>query len=122
MSDIFNHFDKIASKETDRYPFYNVVQVDENNWVIELALAGYDKSNITIEEKDGFLTIAGKNPETPYPKKYVHQGIALRSFKKSFRLGEWMYVRGARMENGVLNVAIELVVPDEKKPKTFSID
>jgi molecular chaperone IbpA len=122
MADIFNHFDKITSKETDRYPFYNIVQTDENNWVIELALAGYTKSDIHIEEKDSYLTISGKVDTTNSSTKFVHQGISRRSFKKSFRLGEWMYVRNAKMENGILSVAIELVVPDEKKPKTITIN
>jgi molecular chaperone IbpA len=122
MADIFNHFDKITSKETDRYPFYNIVQTDENNWVIELALAGYTKSDIHIEEKDSYLTISGKVDTTNSSTKFVHQGISRRSFKKSFRLGEWMYVRNAKMENGILSVAVELVVPDEKKPKTITIN
>ena len=110
-----------CAEKAERYPFYNIAQVDENNWIIELALAGYDKTNISVEEKDGYLIISGKQPETS-SKNYVHRGIALRSFKKSFKLAEWMVVRGASMSNGMLNVNIELVVPEEKKPKKFEID
>ena len=121
MKDIFNHIDAITNKDADRYPFYNIIKVDETNWVLEVALAGYDKSNITIEEKDSCLTITGKTPADS-STTFVHQGISRRSFKKTFRLGEWMFIKSAKMENGILSVAVELVVPDEKKPKTISID
>lgn len=101
------------------YPYYNVVQVDDTNWVIEIALAGYSKKNISVEEKDGYLLISGKQVDDE--KKYIHRGIALRSFKKSFKLTEWMIVRKAEMNDGILSVSIELVVPEEKKPKKFEI-
>lgn len=116
---IQNVFSSVEKGE--KYPFYNIVQVDENKWTIEIALAGYDKSNISVEEQDGYLIIIGKQPETSL-KNYVHRGIGLRSFKKSFKLAEWMVVRGVSMSDGMLNINIELVVPQDKKTKKFEID
>jgi molecular chaperone IbpA len=109
-----------GDKSDTRYPHYNIVEIGENNWVIDIALAGWDKSNINVEENDGYLVVSGKQPEDTN-LKYIHRGIALRSFKKSFKLTEWMVVRRVTMLNGILSINIELVVPEEKKPKKFNI-
>lgn len=111
---------KVFSKGSDKHPFYNIVKIDKTNWKIEIALAGYRKEDITIEEKDGYVIVSGSATSTN-TTHYVHHGISCRSFKKAFRLGEWMHVNGASMENGILTVALELVVPEEKKPKVFDI-
>ena len=76
-----------SCEKSSKYPFYNIVEVDSNNWVIEMALAGYTKDNITVSLEEGHLVVSGK--QTEEEKNYVHRGIALRSFKKSFQLMEW---------------------------------
>ena len=109
-----------CGEKTERYPYYNIIKIDDEKWIIEIALAGFDKSSITVEEKDGYLIVSGKQPEND-TNNYVHRGIALRSFKKSFKLAEWMIVCGATMNNGILSVHVELEIPEEKKPKKFDI-
>lgn len=110
-----------VTSEKPKYPFYNIIQTDETNWVIEMALAGYSKNNITVSLEEGDLIVSGKQIEEE-DKNYIHRGIALRSFKKSFKLNEWHVIRSAKMENGILSIEVELVIPEERKPKVINID
>jgi len=104
-----------------KYPFYNIVEQDESHWTIEFALAGYTKDDISVSVDEGYLIVTGKKTEDE-DKKYLHRGIALRSFKKAIRLHEWHIIRACKMSDGILSIEIELVVPEDRKPKTINID
>jgi molecular chaperone IbpA len=87
--------------------------------MIELALAGFKKEDISIEQEKNVLTIKGSSEEDE--NKYIHKGIGARAFTRAFSLSEYMNVAGVVMENGVLRVLIVKLVPEEARPKTFEI-
>ena len=102
------------------YPPYNLVQVGEDGYIIELALAGFKREDIKVEQEKNVLTIKGSS-EDENEIKYIHKGIGARSFVRTFSLSEFMEVSAVAMEDGVLKVFIVRNVPEEAKPKTFEI-
>lgn len=103
----------------DNYPPYNVIKEDEDTYTVELALAGFNKSDIEVSVDNGNLIIKGEKEKTE--AEFTHKGIATRSFNRSFILGEYMEVTGANFENGMLSIHVERIVPEDKKPKTIKI-
>ncbi len=101
------------------YPPYNLVEVSEDTYMIELALAGFKKEDISIEQEKNVLTIKGSSEEDE--NKYIHKGIGARAFTRTFSLSEYMNVTAVVMENGILRVLIVKLVPEEARPKTFEI-
>jgi molecular chaperone IbpA len=101
------------------YPPYNLVEVGEDTYMIELALAGFKKEEIFVEQEKNVLTIKGSSEEDS--SKYIHKGIGARDFVRTFSLSEYMIVAGVTMENGVLRVLIIRDVPEEAKPRKFEI-
>jgi molecular chaperone IbpA len=110
------------SRGGDNYPPHNVVQLDDTHFVVEVAVAGFAEEDLDVELKDNVLTVKGERPkaegETP---KYLHKGISARNFTRNFPLAENVQVLGATVKNGILSVALELVVPEEQKPKKIAI-
>ena len=102
------------------YPPYNIVKHDAENFSIELALAGFDKKDITISKEKEVLNIEGKQKEGE-TLEYVHRGLASRSFKRTFTLADDIVVKGADMKNGILSVSLERIVPEEDKPQEIKI-
>lgn len=112
-----------ANSKQGNYPPHNIVQQDETHFVVEVAVAGFAESEINVELADNVLTVTGtkvKDTEHPGPD-YLHHGISNRDFVRDFTLADNVEVRGAVVENGILSVALELVIPEEKKPKTIAI-
>ena len=107
-----------ATKQS--YPPYDIIQLGEDNYLLKLAAAGFSKEDLEITVKDGTLVVAGEQTEAD-DRKYLHKGIAMRNFTRTFALGEYMEVVSAEMENGVLIVNIKREVPEEKKPKQITI-
>src|SRR3954469_3010640 len=103
------------------YPPYNIERTDENHYRVTVAVAGFAENDLAIEVKDGVLTVTGKR-EDAQRASYLHQGIAGRAFERSFQLAEHVEVRGARLENGLLHVDLERVMPEEKKPRRILIN
>ena len=103
------------------YPPYNVVKVNEDEYVVHVAVAGFSKDDVDVSVDNGSLIIKGEISESTDEIEYVHKGIAGRKFTRTFALGEYMEVTGAKMENGMLEVTVERIVPEEKKPKTIKI-
>jgi molecular chaperone IbpA len=121
-----NIFDRLFDMDLTRdsgYPPYNIRKINELQYAIELALAGFSKSDIEIEVTDGQLTIRSKeNIEKDDPTdSFVHKGIAKRSFMRSFSLSDDIIVKGADLKDGMLIVELERVIPDEKKPRLIQI-
>jgi len=110
------------SNSTVAYPPYNVIKFDEDTYALDLAVAGFDKSDIDISVKDNTLIIKGDKKAVDEDGEYVYRGIATRKFTRSFALGEYMEVEEASVKNGILSVYILRVVPEEKKPKQISIN
>ena len=114
--------DLLESADTAQgYPPYNIERSDENHYRVTVAVAGFADKDLSIEVKDGVLTVTGKREAETKPS-YLHQGIAGRAFERSFQLAEHVEVRGARLENGLLHVELERVVPEEKKPRKIAIN
>lgn len=111
------------SRGNDNYPPHNVIKLDDTHFVVEVAVAGFKQNEIDVELKDGVLTVKGEQVKVEDEKKpeYLHKGISARNFTRSFTLAENVEVRGATVENGILAVALEMLVPEEKKAKKIEI-
>ncbi len=118
---IFDQLENIHKHAKDTYPPHNVVKEKDMKFVLELAVAGFKQEHIDIEVKDHVLTIKGDRPQRREQDKYVHKGISARNWKKSFRLSEYTEVNGADLQDGILTVDLEVVLPKEKQPRKISI-
>lgn len=122
---LFIGFDRMFDRLTQSvgqqsgFPPYNVRKIDEDTYVVELAVAGYNKDSINITEHNGVLTIKGERPEDV--EEYIHKGIAGRKFTRTFTLAEYMFVDSADLNDGMLYIVVKRNVPEEKKPKTIKI-
>ncbi len=103
------------------FPPYNIRKVDDYKYIIELALAGFSESDIEVEVADGTLTVRSKESNDTAEQQYVHRGIAKRAFSKSWTLSDDIVVNSAEFNNGLLNISLEKVVPEEKKPRLIPI-
>lgn len=114
----------LESASEQGYPPYNIERSDENNYRVSLAVAGFAEKDLSVDVKDRVLTITGKREaETAdKPAGLLYQGIAGRSFERSFQLAEHVEVKAARLENGLLYVDLERIVPEEKKPRRIQIN
>jgi molecular chaperone IbpA len=117
---LFENLESLVKTNTTSFPPYNVRKVDNDNFIIELAVAGYNKSNLEITEENGTLTVVGELPDTD--GQYLHKGIAGRKFTRTFSLAEHMITKGSHLVDGMLFISIQKVIPDEKKPKAIEID
>jgi molecular chaperone IbpA len=107
------------------YPPYDLVKLDEDAYRLSIAVAGFSKEDINVSLDNGTLLIEGEIKEQiDNRKKYpevVHKGIAGRKFTRTFALGEYMEVTGAEMKDGMLHISIDRIVPEDKKPKSIDI-
>lgn len=104
------------------FPPHNIIKVEDNKYIVELAIAGFSKDDITIKTIDGILEIKGQKSNDDKDVQYLHKGIGTRSFIKKLQLAETVEVRGAQFKDGILTIGLENVVPEEKKPKVIPID
>ena len=122
---IFDEFDRMldSSDFVSNYPPYNINQVKDNKYKIEVALAGFDKKDIAVEAKDNTLTIRSKREDKANKEVdgVVHRGIASRQFARSFALGDNIKVNDAKLENGLLTVDLEREIPEEEKPRLIEV-
>ena len=102
------------------FPPYNIRKDGENNYVIEMALAGFGKNDIEVEVADGTLSIRSVK-ENVDDDSNLYRGIAYRNFERKFTIADDVMVNGAKLEDGMLNIALERVIPDEKKPRLITV-
>jgi molecular chaperone IbpA len=105
-----------------KYPPYNVVSVDGDSQVIELAVAGFKKEEITITTDDGKLTVSGSHGPLADNRKFVVKGISERDFSIVFNLPKYFEVSGSTLVDGILTISLVKNVPEALKPKTIAID
>ena len=117
--DTWSHAQTVSS--ATNYPPYNVIKVDEDNFVVELAVAGFAKTDIDLSTADGKLTVKGELTTEDNDSKFIHRGIAARKFTREWALGEYMEVKAAELKDGMLKIDIVRILPEEKKPKTIKI-
>jgi molecular chaperone IbpA len=116
MLDVFKQV--AAQSKTAGYPPYNIYK-NKDTYVLELAVAGFAKEDITINVKELQLTVEG---ELGAPQEEaLHKGIATRDFKQDFVLAEYVVVKGAELKDGLLRITLEQELPEEKKAKIISI-
>ena len=112
----------LESASEQGYPPYNIERSDENNYRVTLAVAGFAEQDLSVDVKDRVLTITGKREEAEKTAALLHQGIAGRAFERHFQLAEHVEVKAARLENGLLHVELERIVPEEKRPRRIAIN
>lgn len=120
---IFN--DRFFTAPQTNYPPHNIVKYSENNYAIEVAVAGFSKEDIKVSIDQDQLTISGvKNrhgDEDDVEVEYLHRGLAARNFEQVFTLAEYMEVVGAKVENGMLSIDIVRIIPEALMPRTIEI-
>ena len=126
FDNLFNHFNlHLDNTRTVNYPPYNIVEVDNFNWKIEMALAGFGKKDINIEYANNLLTVESvKDEDTKEVEEndgVLFKGISKRQFKKSFTVADDVVINGAELKDGMLVIDLEKIVPEEKKPRTIKI-
>jgi len=117
-----------AQQSNNNYPPYDIVQINDDEYMISLAVAGFGHDNLSITKDKKFLIIEGKhsreNMDSAYEEsttKYLHKGISERSFRREFQLADHVEISNAHLELGILNVHLKREVPEEAKPKTIAI-
>ena len=118
-------FDNLSRYTADNvqstgFPPYNIRKEGDYNYVIELALAGFGKEDIEVEVADGTLSVRSVK-ENSEDESTVYRGISSRRFERKFTMADDIVVNGAKLENGMLTVELERVVPEEKKPRLISV-
>lgn len=107
--------------QTPGYPPYNIERTGENDYRISVAVAGFGESDLNIEVKENALTVKGEKQQTESRGEVLHQGIAARAFERRFQLADYVQVKGASLENGLLHIDLVREVPEAKKPRTIAI-
>jgi molecular chaperone IbpA len=120
-----NMFDDLlrTSQANTNYPPYNIVKHGDDNFAIELAVAGFKDGEINIQVERNQLTVKGEQAvDLDNQVEYLHRGISARSFARTWTLADHVEVAGAKSENGILTISLERKVPEEQKPKTIAIN
>lgn len=131
MSDLFEQiwknsvgFDRLINQKTmysgNNFPFFNMKKIGENGYTIDLAVAGYGMEDLTITVNENVLTVESKGVQSE--GEYIHRGFSSKPFQRTFTLRDNVIVNSATMASGVLSIALEHIVPEQKKPKTIQIN
>ena len=122
FDNIFDHFNlHLENTRSVNYPPYNINKIDDFNWNIEIALAGFGKKDIDVSTAENQLTIKSIESDEKDDKDTIHRGISKRQFTRSFTLADDVVVNGAELKDGMLTIELEKIVPEEKTPKTIKI-
>ena len=122
---MFNEMDRMFENSAHKgtgYPPYNIAQINENEYMISLAVAGFGMDNLSIEKDKDTLKIEGTAPKGDEEVNYLHRGIGGRNFRREFKLAEHVDVHNAELKNGMLNVHLKREVPEELQPKKIKIN
>jgi molecular chaperone IbpA len=121
-----NHFNKLSKMHDDLaknipgYPPYNIKKLDENKYVVEIAVAGFAKQDIEITLEDGKLIVKGNTKDDT--DRFLYKGIASRAFTRTFALDDTLEIKNADLVNGMLKIFFEQIIPEHKKPKKIDIN
>jgi molecular chaperone IbpA len=120
FDNIFNELERLvdgtAPTRNISFPPHNIIKLDDNRYVVEMAVAGFGQDEVDVEIHDGTLIVKGEKKDQT-EVDYLYRGIATRSFTKSIRLSESIEVRGAQFKDGILRIALENIIPEHKKPR-----
>ena len=110
-----------GNTKTPSYPPYSILKLDDYNYEIQIAVAGFSSDDIDIESANNKLTVSGFAKKPEVEPVYLHQGLANRDFKHVYTLSDVSVVRSANIVNGILKISIENIIPEERKPKKILI-
>ncbi len=119
---VFDLLDTVGKVENGGYPPYNIERLDEDDYRITLAVAGFGEADLDIEVKEHSLTVKGIRTDGDEARSFLHQGIAGRSFERQFQLAEHVKIDGASLVNGLLNIELKREIPEAKKPRKIAIN
>ena len=121
-------YDRLANQlefanrnDASGYPPYNIELTSEDNYRISLAVAGFSNDDLELEVKENILKVSGAQKNADVERKYLHRGIANRSFERSFQLADYVRVEGAEIVNGLLHVDLVREIPEANKPRKIEI-
>ena len=127
FDNLFDDFMRVnAQQSNNNYPPYDIVQINDDEYMISLAVAGFGHDNLSITKDKKFLIIEGKHSRENMDNeesttKYLHKGISERSFRREFQLADHVEISNAHLELGILSIHLKREVPEDAKPKTIAI-
>jgi molecular chaperone IbpA len=121
-------FDRLASlldaasiDSAQGYPPYNIERTAENDYLIEIAVAGFKPDELTIEVRENLLTVQGQKANNEDTRRFLHRGLAERNFKRRFQLADYVVVRDAQLVDGLLSISLRRELPEQLKPRQIEI-
>ena len=121
MDDYLDRFFNGTYETSSNYPPYNLIHVNNVESLLEIALAGFNKNEITVYTEYGKLIVEGKKEEKETKSEYVHQGLAQRSFERTWLLSDDVKVSEVQFKDGLLTVKLAKVVPDHHARKDYRL-
>lgn len=119
---VFDLLDTVGKAESGGYPPYNIERLEENDYRITLAVAGFAEADLDIEIRENTLTVKGVRPDSDDDRSFLYRGIAGRSFERQFQLAEHVEIAGASLVNGLLNIDLKREIPEAMKPRKVAIN
>ena len=123
---IDQRFDNLLStvnvNTQSNYPPYNIIKKDDNNYLIEVAVAGFSEGDIKVTVEQNVLNINAENSDEETTDEFVHRGISSRKFSRTFNLAEHIEIKAAKVENGILSLVLEREIPEQLMPKSIEIE
>lgn len=110
-----------AGNESGGYPPYNIETVGENAYRIEMAVAGFRPDELDIQVKENVLTVQGKKAANDENRRYLHRGLAERSFERRFQLADYVVVTDANLADGLLQISLKRELPEAMKPRRIEV-
>ncbi|HZR87958.1 MAG TPA: Hsp20 family protein [Bradyrhizobium sp.] len=117
---LFDLLDETQRAAEDNYPPYNIERLGEDRYQISLALAGFGPDEIAITAEQNVLTVEGRKADKEQ-REYIYQGISARPFKRQFNLADYVQVKAASFDNGLLRIELFREIPEAMKPRRIAI-
>ena len=110
-----------ADRQGSGYPPYDIERVEDNEYTISIAVAGFREAELDVQVENGVLTVRGKKESAKKDAQYLHRGIATRSFERKFNLADHVEVHNAKLDNGLLEVSLVREIPEAMKPRRIPV-
>ena len=116
---LFKELEYTTKHSNDHYPPHNIIKVDDENFLIELAVAGFSQDELEVDVKERTLTVKGEHVSKG--REFIHRGISTKKFRRTFRLSEHVNVNGADIQDGILAIELEYLIPENQRPRKINI-
>jgi molecular chaperone IbpA len=113
--------DRFFDHTQPTFPHYNIEKISEDHFRVTIAVAGYSQDDISIVENNGYLLVKGKKEPVEDSVEVIHRGIAFRDFAREWKLGDYVHVKEAKLEHGLLLIDLIREMPEEAKPRQIAI-